>query len=491
MKNLWIIVGLTGLGLVARADSLDDDLKNFAAAVKASDTAKSSTNPDMEYRMSSIVAQLTATASMPGGDANLQGTVTQLMATNSSLDVQKTGKILLEELAARRKARVDAVKAKVDELLARAPDVLAKAQKTTDLDGLLADLQKVQTTSGNYDQDTQAQLGRLSSAYQFVAQWQDYLSARNSGNIQAAQETLRNLLNYQRSGDALLVPRSEILARSVELAGPGKPATPGAAIAPATDMSAILDGIKTMDDLEAALKALHALPSNQGPEVATLSQYASLYAASKSGLPPSFELGPQSYMNPTLPPQFERIKAMVAINLLPGFIGESAPTPNPGETVAAYIDRATEAAISKQDWTSLKKIIEATAKINQTQQNSTGARSFLAGLSQEMAGQYAQAVASYQSVLRDPDDSVPIKVVGDRLAAIKKDHPADYDEGMKPAPMSAYANPMMMRAMMGYPGLNSNYPPGVMPGMPVRTAPPVATNAPPAAPAVTPAPPIK
>jgi hypothetical protein len=493
MKKLWIIVCIAGLGLMARADSLDDDIKIFADTLKASEAAKPNANPDMGYRLTSVIAQLSAMDKMPGGEANVLGTVRQMMASYPAADVQKAGQALIDELEARKKTRDDAMKARVDEALARVPEILGKAQKTADLDGLLADLQKAQSGTGGYDPDSQPYTNRLTNAYQFVAQWQDYLSARSSGNNQVALETLRNLSNSQRNGDTFL-PRSEILARLAELqkAAPVN-SNSGMESPPSNDFTEVYDGIKSLDDLEPALKKLRSqsnMNMNPGAELATLSLYASLYEASRNGLPPSLQLAPDNYFNPTLPPQFERIKAMLLIYMLPRYIGAGAPAPNPNETVADYLARATDAAEGKQDWVSLQRIIEAETKIARVQQMPQGTHYFLAGLNQEMAGQYTQAVTSYQYALREADDFVPVKVVGDRLAAIKKDHPAEYEEGMKTPPTPMY-NPAMMRAMMGYPLPGMNAAPGVnptRPSIPPPTVPattniPSTTNSAPVAPA--------
>ena len=486
MKKLWIMAGMAAFGFIARGDSLDDEVREFSAALKSNEAGKAQSSMGMNWE-----ARLEMSGRGPGSDANLAAIVTQLMASDPSPAVQKAGQALLADLEARKKARVDAAKSTIDAVLAPAPAILVKAQKTDELDALLADLQKAQVSRGYDEPELQAQMARLNTAYQFVASWQDYLSARNSGNLQAAQDTLRNLLNSQRNGEAVLVPRSEILARSVELAVPPKPNAPAAATPPPVDVAGILDGIKTLDDMEPALKAMKAIPNSQSPEAAILSQYVALYAASKSGLPASFDLASGNNYNGAPAPELERIRAMVILYLLPGFLGNNAPTTRPGETVSDYLARAITDAATRQDWSTLQHIIEAETRIARAPALPSGTRSFLAALNQETAGQFASAVTSYQSSLRDPDDFVPAKMVGDRLAAIKKDHPAEYEEGMKavnnPPPMPAYMNPLMMRAMMmqGYPmpGAPSPAPVGHSPTATPAVTPPAITNAAPVTPA--------
>jgi hypothetical protein len=60
-----------------------------------------------------------------------------------------------------------------------------------------------------------------------------------------------------------------------------------------------------------------------------------------------------------------------------------------------------------------------------------------------------------------------VKLTGDRLAAIQKDHPAEYAEGMKAhlnPPTPVYANPYGMRP--GMPGFGYPMPGYTLPGSP-------------------------
>ena len=367
-------------------------------------------------------------------------------------------------------------------------------------------LQKAQTNRG-YDQEAQSQMARLSSAYRFVAQWQDYLSARNSGNIQLAQQTLQNILNNQGNGEGALVPRSEILARNVELATGAKPPSPATpAPPPPVDEATIIASIKSLDDIETAVKALKATdPNNQSQTVNTLSQIAGAYAASKAGMPETLEFTPVNYANYSPAPELERVRAMALRYLLPRYLGAKALPVNPDEPVADYLNRSIDDAASRQDWVLLQRIILAETKITRPQVQGSGPRIFLGALNQEMAGQYASAVFSYSNALRDPDELLPAKVAGDRLAAIKKDHPAEYEEGMKmvnnpPSPSpSMFSNYMMMRTMLQQqeerqqrqrqgqglpaPGVPGTAAPGHLPAPTPAVTPPASTNAAPIAPA--------
>jgi tetratricopeptide (TPR) repeat protein len=397
---------------------------------------------------------------------------------------------LLAELEAQKKARLVAVTAKVDAAISQAHDAVAKAQKPPDLDAVLDSLRQVIPLNGGgygYDPDIQAQNARASSAYQFVAQWQDYLSYRESGNNQQAVETLRNLLNSSANGVSL-VPRSEILARISNQPKDVPVASPG--FGPLPDITPILDRVKTLDDLEPAIRQVMALSPVPNNNLSQLSQLAFLYDQARNGLSVSLELSPNNYGVDAANLGFARIEAMLLRYLLPRFLGPSAPAPNADEPISDYLARVTTAAETAQDWPLVEKVVTAQTKIARVMQVPPGTQGFLTGLNQEMAGQYGLAVTAYESALRSPDSFISPKLIGDRLAAIKKDHPADYDQAMKATTpvMPVYpSNPYGFNPYAARPGMPGNPPnfPFTLPGAPANTPTP-ASGATPAKTASTP-----
>jgi len=490
MKKLVVLFILVALMASAQATPLEDKIKTFTDAIQASD--KVAGDPNLAERGPAFAAELKMALSNPERGGNIQNEVTQMMSMFPSDAVQQAGKALLAEIEAERKTREDALTAKVDAVVAQVPDLLTKAQKPQELDGILDALQKVQSPRGGgygYDQGSQAQMSRVNAAYQFVAQWQDYLSARNNGNNQEAQNSLRNLLNSRSAGDAPLVPRSEILAQLATLTAATKTAGGTAPQAVGREgIENVLREIKTLDDLEPALRKIRALP-NIGYDLGGLSQLVSAYANSRNGLPTTFDVTPNNGSNANDSPEFGRVRAMVIIYLLPRYVGSNALPPNPDETVNSYLNRSIEAAAAKEDWISLQRLMEAQVKIAGNNAIPSGTRAFLAGMNQEGAGQYALAVASYQSALANPDDYLPVKVVGERLAGIKKDHAAEYEEGSKRylnPPAVIYANPAQMRS--GMPGYGNYVTNSGMPVVPVPAPMKVPSAAPTLSPAATNAP---
>ena len=477
MKTILpILLLITALGLAAHGTPLDDKIKAFQDALKSAAPANPG-NPMYAARM----AEFDSNMMTRGGEANEEAVIRQLMATNPSKSVQQAGEAVIAELEAQRKARLDELTARIDAALAPVPDAIAKAEKPADLDPVLDRLQGLLPANGGaygYDADAQAQNQRLNAAYQFVAQWQDYLSYRDTKNIQQELNTLRNLLN-NRPGETPLVPRSEILARIAPLdAQVQANNVPRPYMAPPSpDLTPILDGVKTLDDLEPAVQKTAQLANQQNYGVAELSQLAFLYGQAKNGLPVSLDFKPQ-YMNGTPEPALARIEAMVLRYLLPLYLGTGAPPLSPGEQVDDYLARVATAAETAQNWALLQHVIDARIKIANVQQTPLGTQQFLAGLSQEMAGQYARAVTDYQTALSEPDTFTPPQLIADRLAAIKKDHASDYDDGMK-----AYVHPPTPSYSIGYPGYNPYMRFGT-PGYPSLFPVPTPAAAPAAAPTV-------
>ena len=73
----------------------------------------------------------------------------------------------------------------------------------------------------------------------------------------------------------------------------------------------------------------------------------------------------------------------------------------------------------------------------------------------EIAGQFSLAVQSYETALKSDDPAIPAKIIGDKLAAIQRDHPKEFADGMQ-----LIVNPPAPR-----------YVPSRLPGMPYQPFP--------------------
>jgi hypothetical protein len=505
MKTLILMLAFAlALASVALATPLDDKLDAFKAALKKAAAASPATaNPRLDAMGGALSLPIDDDAGM--GMGNFEAIIKQLMV-NSSPDVQAAGKALLAEIDAQKKSRADAIATKVDAVLKDLPDRLAKAQKPEDLDPVLADIQGLQISPRDgygmrgygMDQSIAALANKINACYQFTTQWQDYLSAKNNGNTQAAQNVLQNLLNNRQTDAPILIPRSQLLAISAALAA-NKPASNGSA--PAVDpMSAaqsaqdemrkavqlqkndIFTSIKTVDDIAPAVAKLSVLRETgypQNNDIAQLQRMSAAYSDAKNGLPARIDfLDVNTMQQAPNQPELARIKVLVLLYILPVYLNVAPDQqPQPNETVKDYLNRMSDAAQAKNDWLSLKKIAQTQEKIGYVKMPPE----FYAGLDQEAAGQFALAAQSYMQGLRTNSPDLPSKLVGQRLDAIKKDHPDDYALAEK-----RYQTPPAMPTWPFAGGVPSQYPTRLpTPASTPAPAPSAAT--PPVTPAPTPA----
>ncbi len=460
------ILGAVALG----ATPLDDKIKTFEAAVKVSPRVSS----NLSYGHITILGRdmtiedLDLAVQHGGNTETIEGIVTRLMATHSSDKVQQTGDDLVQELEAQRKTQADAFEAKADAVLAKVQDALTQAKKTTDLDQALKDLQTLQPTPGAPGYEASPALaGKINATFQFVTQWQDYLSAMSSGNMQQAQNNLRMILENRQIDAPIFFPRSEILARLVEASG-GNPNPPNVASSPTatvTDPDIILAKIKQPDDFQKMLPELARVP---GPNPQTPWDWSWLASMDKTrldavaGLPVSLNF--QSYLNgPYWGDNISRIVAMELLASLPYYFGtDVSDPPKPNETVSDYLERLSGDAETAGNLALLQRVIAVKVALVNPGRNvmSGGTPQFLAGLSQEAAGQFAPAVVSYENALKNVENSLPVHIVGERLAAIQKEHPDEFEKGM--ASFTAPPPPINLWPGYGIPPWNR---PGI-PGMP-------------------------
>jgi hypothetical protein len=479
MKTISLLLLVLAATLHSSGAPLDDKIRAFNDALKAS-----APTGGMPFgRMIPIVDP----ATYPGGDSGLESMVQQMMSSTSSDAVQKAGADLLAAIRADRKAQTDALESKVDAVLSRVPAIVQQAQKPSDLDDILGEIQSPLPTGSPYggNIDDQTEMNRVNSTYQFVSQWQDYLSESASGNKQTALNTLRNL-SEQRPAGPPIVPRSTILARIAALEPQinAAPTTyPQAAPPIESKINPILDSIKTLDDLPAAVQRAQALNTNfsNGTDqfsLQMLQTMATRYAEAKNGLAVSVDFKPTNYGYQSPPPQFARIEGLLLDYLLPLFLGKDAPPLNANESIDDYLDRVTAAATAASNLPLVQKVFVAKVQIAGGQVQEI--QEFITALNQEEAGQYEFAVGSYENALRQSSRFTPASFIGDRLAGLQKNHPSEYAAGMKNLahPVQPNYYPMMNPyARFGWTGYSATSPAPAPPVAPAPT-PPATTSTP-------------
>ena len=502
------------LSLPASATPLDDKVAALKKAIKeevaAKPTSAINTPQSPAYAnpgyVTAALDEILAQVDNPNSGGNAEAQIVQILAAFSSDAVQKAGQDLIAEIRLERKAHTDAAAAGIHFLLKRVSDDVSKAKKAEDLDGLLVDLQKFQgDRNGGYNAENQALYQQVAGAFEFTKLWQNYLSHLAAGQTQLATQDLQSL--SQNNYSVGIMPRSQILDLLAGLTTAPKDAaaTPPP---PPTAVETILKSIKALDDMEPALWRIAPLrPNNEQAQQAynSLVPYVQLYTDVKAGVPtnvtPNF--GGNGFNNgPGISPE---LQAQLLLFVLQHYLDSYKGTPpTPDEKPQAFIDRVIADAETREDWLLLKKALTGDAYLNRNSSLGTSSKNvasvdnLLIAFNQEEARQYALAVVSYQGALKVADTSIPAKLIGDKLAAIQKDHPKEYDQGMQmvTSPPSRYYPGMIpgmpySPGMPGYPGMPITQPntglsiPGVITNRaPVPTAPTTdSTNQPPVTPA--------
>ena len=394
-----------------------------------------------------------------------------------------------------QKGDAEAVAMKAE--LEHVKEAVNAARKPEDLDPLLFELQKYQNNgiNGTFTPENQELVQQLVGALEFTKQWQNYLSHTASGQTDQARNDLSSL--SQNNFGLGIIPRSRILAL---LAGQAAAPTGNAPAPtpPVTDAQKIVDGINTLDDLESALGRLNSLASQDGlarDYAQHLAPMVEIYDDLKNGLPTNVSI---NFMGDVTGPGISaKANSMLLKFILQHYFDTYAGAPPAErETPAAYSSRVKNDALTGRDWPLLKKTLTVHAYLfrnvaglgGAADNEAAGLDDMITGINQDEAGQYALAVASFQTALKAGSLDIPAKFIGEKLDAIKRDHPAEYDAGMEtflapPAPQYYpgmnpalyYSMNPALRYRLGMPGFPGNLP---AQQSPVISIPAAKTNAP-------------
>ena len=464
--------------------------------------------------VAAAVEQITSQLDNPNMGGNVDSQLNQMLASFTSDAVQKARQDLLEAIHLRQKEKADAAANQMKELLKHVSEEINKAKKPEDLDGLLVELQKFQGDRyGSYGGENQALSQQISGAFEFTKLWQNYLSHIATGQGQLATSDLQSL--SQNNYGVGLIPRSQILA--LLASSTSSPRNAGQTPPAISAAEKIVKGIKTLDEMEPALQQLNSMSDVQSQmERTNLASLVQTYEALKAGLPATINQNLLANYDGHGVSQevFSKLLLFALHHDLASYQGSPA---GQDEKPQQFVDKVVADAVRREDWLLLKKALSAQAYLNRNSTfnapvASNGVDDLLTALKQDEAAQYALAVVTYQRALTTSDTNIPPKFIGDKLAAIKKNHPKEYEDGMQmvlspPVPRYStypgmYPGMPYRPGMPGYPGYPMTQPnPGLsIPGAATNqvTAPappqaPASTNPPPAAPALptTNAPPAK
>jgi hypothetical protein len=389
---------------------------------------KGKAEKERQYRMS-LLSQLAAQleGGISQGSYETPRILAQISAASPSEKVQQICKELSQQLRTEREQRETEFLSQADAAIKSAGAAAVKAKSEKDLDAVLQELGHLRENRN----EQMSELLRRASAkveatVQFITRWQDHLAQANADNLKAAREILRNLAE---SSSYPIVPRSEILSRmqAISEAETKAKALPGSLI-PAK-VEAICSALKNPAEISLTLEQLTALRQQFPSEVdstivSELDGLNTLYKQIQASLTIPVNMLDNAH-------HFIDLRLQLILLALPRYLGLADDyRPQSNESVGQFLDRIIADAKRTENWPLMLKTMETSRMISRGSMGgySTGSfsfnplRSFVTGRNQEQAGQYASAVVSYQEALKDTENVVPLNVVRDRLATIKKEH---------------------------------------------------------------------
>lgn len=437
-----LLIGLTSR-VVALEESLTVATKELITLIQEDIDA----NGGDQDRMAAMAVRQLQNALDRGNSRQIESAISENLPRLKNEKITQAATKVREALSAERKARAEAILAEFDRTRSMVAEKLARATKPEDLDDLLASLQEKNFNNrwdDLYEDPTYGRVQNLAQRMAYIRQmantWQDYLDASNRNDPARAILSLTNLLE-NNNGEANLIPRSQILARL-----DFERKTDGAS--PEEQALKVVEGIRSLDDMKGALSMLGDLQKRTNSRgtsggyssisteyVAPLSALERSYRDFLSGLPVGSEaLVARNY--PGSPSAFSPLRAQLLMKVFPRLAGEPDDAAGkPGETFAQLVDRFLSAAAKKEDFEACARILNAAQIMNPggSRVDLNTIEAYLSAQNQIAAGQFSLAVASLQKSLHGRGSLLPIGKIGAQLAAIKKDHPGEYEEGMRQA----------------------------------------------------------
>jgi len=377
------------------------------------------------------------------GDFNtLQETLSQIQAMAPGDEVAKLCEAIGAKAQAEQTARLQAYMSSVNAQVAEAVKAAFAAKEPKELDTYIIGLsQKDSAPDYRVGEAGRNSAEKAQAAVSFLCHWQDYLQQMKSGNVDAGARVLRELAND--TSRYPFVPRSEILGRingSPNDNGDGspvQPAVPSVQGKTLADVDALiiqtrelLSRNRNAQDLQQFLQKLDALAQAREAARSGLLGQAFGYCTNRDLM-----MNGQDYLLP--------LRQELLAQILPDYVGVAKTYPmGKDETAPDYLLRITKEARTKGDWMTAWKAMDtyrAVAYANGSGQPAwlsgeiQGLSQFIVAQNLEAAGQYVDAIRAYKRVLSQQGEDLPIKETTDRLAALKKEHPDDFDAASKPA----------------------------------------------------------
>jgi hypothetical protein len=492
LLSLILFVSISSLAPAQSAAELLDQLKAELRDEIKADKNENSERPSGSANALASIARLDAAAIDEG--ENSSEVLLSLGAYTTSEKAQDILAKLAEIIRKKQKEKDAAYTARADAAIQQAKTALVSAKTAADLDALITSLGELANTSRNsYSNRSSAQSQRLQGTLEIAKRWQDYLFKKENGDLGGARDIIVSLANNSTSDS--LIPRSQILALTIgPKPAPEKSSTPyvdpgeramernrDKSVDANTKILAALDNVKTLADLDVAIRALRQIKAENAPiEIEFLRPMSELqrnYLEFQNGITTTIDFG-NSYGGDNIPPEIIPLRAQLLLLALPRYLGLSEPA-GEKETPYDYLTRVIKDSKAKGNWDVYARATEALRIIGSrpnsfgysrlAETDSSAVKSYLAGVNQEKAGQYASALISYRSALLGTGEDIPPEHIGARIAAIEKEHPEAIQQAKKE------------REEVSAAAMQNRFPPGFMPRpTPPPTPEPARLNIPPA-----------
>jgi len=209
----------------------------------------------------------------------------------------------------------------------------------------------------------------------------------------------------------------------------------------------IVTEIKSLDDLAKAIPSMEEisyfglLNGNQGHDLADflhdLHNLERTYRELRRGLATSFDLMSHSLQAPYNGIDLDLRDQLILLALPRLLLLPDSEGVRSDEKAWSYLQRVADQAHATSNWPLLVRTIDVARSLEFTltfrRTDSTALRLFLAGSNQERAGQYVFAAVSYQEELATGSQVISPEFIRDRLEALRKTHPEEFEQGRSQA----------------------------------------------------------
>jgi hypothetical protein len=293
------------------------------------------------------------------------------------------------------------------------------------------------------------QFQQASEAQHVLETVQDYLADPTAGRVDGKVPTLRKLLGSTPDltygiPPYLMLRKVQSLEKLGAAAHLGK--SPVAAKREGRQRARQkLLASRSLEELSTAVRELQSLTPEVGslPEQEReLRQIAAQYQELKRGNIDIFDEITSDLRDADRPEIIRSFQLQLIVYALPRVLSLPAEESlTPGETPFSFLHRIRTQAAEQRDWALVERTVTTLEKLEgifgRDMAVSFAFERFLAGVNQERARQFSLAVTSYLVALDTKSELIPGQQIKDMLAAIKKEHPAEYEAGVRSAKAGA------------------------------------------------------